>query len=291
MEILQLKYYRAVVEAGSINGGAKKLMMTQPPVSMQIRLLEKELGCTLFERGRRKIRLTEEGQILYEHAVRILNMTQSAAAAVTDCHSAAGGTLRIGVVSSLADLAVQRWFAGFANEHPLVNYELSEGNTYQLLDKLRSREIDVALIRQPFSARDFECFSMEPQDLLVIGTDRYLEGLPDPVSLKQLSMLPLILYRRWIDVLDRAFSAGGYSPRILCVSDDVRTCISWVSAGLGAAIAPKDIWQSQSSQTLRMRTIRGLAPMAQTTLATNKGGCDTAVGKAFTEYFIKDCRL
>lgn len=287
MELLQLKYYKAVVEAGSINAAAKKLRMTQPPVSMQIRLLENELGCTLFHRGSRKIELTEEGKIFYEHAVHILNMTESAGAAVSDCHSAVSGTLRIGIVSSLAELSVAKWFKGFAEEHPNINYELSEGSTCQLLEKLKSREIDVALIRQPFSARNFEYVSLKPQNLIVIGVDKYITKLSEPVSLEQLSALPLIIYRRWMKVLDQAFAAKGLFPRIICVADDARTCIAWATAGLGVAIAPMDIWQSQSTSELSMRIIEGLAPTAQTTLATNAGGCDTAVGKSFTEYFKK----
>lgn len=222
MELLQLKYYKAVVEAGSINAAAKKLRMTQPPVSMQIRLLENELGCTLFHRGSRKIELTEEGKIFYEHAVHILNMTESAGAAVSDCHSAVSGTLRIGIVSSLAELSVAKWFKGFAEEHPNINYELSDGSTCQLLEKLKSREIDIALIRQPFSARNFEYVSLKPQNLIVIGVDKYITKLSEPVSLEQLSALPLIIYRRWMKVLDQAFAAKGLFPRIICVADDAR---------------------------------------------------------------------
>ena len=291
MELLQLRDFRAVVETGSINGAAKKLGLTQPPVSMQIRLLEQELGCKLFERGSRKIRLTEEGRTLYEHAVRILNMAESAAAAVTDCHTAAGGTLRIGVVSSLAELAAHRWFTGFAQEHPQVNYELAEGSTYDILEKLKNREIDVGLVRQPFSARGVDTVSLEPEDLLAIGTERYLAALPEKVTLKQLAELPLILYRRWLEVLDRAFAAKGYQPRVLCVADDARTCVSWAGAGLGVAVAPMDICHSPLPEGLCLRAIRGLAPMAQTTLAVNEGGCDTAAGRAFVAYFRQNCGL
>lgn len=289
MELLQLRYYCSAVEAGSINGAAKKLGMTQPPVSMQIRLLEKELGCVLFRRGSRRIELTEEGRIFYVHAVRILNMTEGAAAAVTDCLSAGGGTLRIGIVSSLADLSVRRWFSGFAQEHPLVNYELSEGSTYEVLDKLRNREVDVALIRQPFSARGLTCTHLEAQSLIAVGTERYLAGLPESVSPGHLAPLPIIVYRRWRAVVDEAFAVRGLEPRILCVADDVRTCLSWAEAGLGVAIAPMDVWNAPPSGELSMRVISGLPPMAQTTLATNEGGCDTAVGRAFEEYFKKSC--
>ena len=290
MELLQMKYYKAVVEAGSINGAAKQLNMTQPPVSMQIRLLEKELGSTLFERGNRKIKLTEEGKIFYDHVVRILNMTESAATSVRDCHTAHMGTLHIGVVSSVAELAAHRWFKGFCQKYPLVNYELFEGDSYNILEKLKNRIIDVAIVRRPFSAVGFLTYSLAPQDLLAIGTKAYLKNLPEQVTMKQISTLPLIVYRRWVNILDNAFSVKGFSPRIICAAEDVRTCMSWAAAGLGVAIAPRDIWQSEPRENLTVRTIKGLSPMAETTLALNENGCDTAVGRAFAAYFQEECK-
>lgn len=288
MELLQLTYYTAVVEAGTINGGAKKLGMTQPPVSTQIRLLEEELGCTLFERGSRQIRLTEEGRLFYERAVRILRMTQSAAAAVADGRRAERGTLRIGVVSSLADLAAEKWFRGFARRYPLVNYEVTEGSTYELLDKLQNRLLDVALVRTPFSARGFTCFHLAPEDMMVMGTGELLSSLPEAVTLKEAASLPLVLYRRWAEVLDRAFAAQGCKPRVLCVADDARTCVAWAAAGLGAAVVPADMMAVSAAAHLTARPLRGLVPAAETTLAMNEGGCDTAVGRAFAAYF-KEC--
>lgn len=289
MDLMQLRDYAAVVEEGSISAAAKRLGLTQPPVSIQLRLLEEELGCRLFERGSRKIRLTEEGRLFYGHAVRILNMASSACTAVTQCHNAEAGTLRIGVVSSLADVAARRWFAEFARLHPLVNYELTEGSTYVLLDRLKSRALDAALVRTPFSARGFECVNLAPEDLLLIGPAELLGALPPAVTLRQAAALPLIVYRRWSEVLDGAFAAEGLRPRILCIADDARTCLSWAGAGLGAAVAPCDILSGPTPALLETRAIRGLGPVAKTTLAVNEGGCDTAVGRAFAAYFRACC--
>ena len=289
MELQQLRYFSAVVQSGTINGGARKLGMTQPPVSTQIRLLEAELGCTLFERGSRSISLTEEGRLLYGHAVRILNMTKSAAAEVSNCHNAETGTLRIGVVSSLADLAVEKWFHPFSLRYPRVDFELSEGTTYEMLEKLKNRILDIALVRTPFSKRGLNCFSLTAEPMLLIGTAAFLQSDAESASLAEAASCPLILYRRWADYLDRAFAAGGYNPRILCLADDARTCISWAASGLGVAVAPADISITRSAGLLRTRKIRGLSNTAEATLAVNEGGCDTAVGKKFIAYFRKSC--
>ena len=75
MEIKQLEYFRAIVEAGSISGAARALHMTQPPLSYQIKMLEEELQVSLFLRGAKKITLTEAGKTLYEQAGKILTLT------------------------------------------------------------------------------------------------------------------------------------------------------------------------------------------------------------------------
>lgn len=315
MELLQMRYYAAVVQEGSISAAAKKLGLTQPPVSMQMRLLERELGCTLFWRGSRQVRLTEEGRVFYERALRILSLSGSAAAAVKSCRSADVGTLRIGVVSSLADLAVKRWFSGFAARHPGVDLELTEGNTYELLDGLAARALDVALVRTPFSARGFDCVSLAPEPLLLLGTPAQLAGgaktdsgaaaaadktapaqnagpAPLPAaSLADAAVLPLIVYRRWAQLIDRAFAAQGLAPRLRCVADDARTCVSLAEAGLGAAIVPADALAGGLPAGLAARVLEGLSVGAATTLAVNAGGCDTSVGRAFVAYFKADCGL
>ena len=72
MEIRQLEYFRAIVDAGTISGAARALHMTQPPLSYQMKLLEEELQVSLFQRGTKRITLTEAGKTLYEQAGNLL---------------------------------------------------------------------------------------------------------------------------------------------------------------------------------------------------------------------------
>ena len=72
MELRQLEYFRAIVDAGTISGAARVLHMTQPPLSYQIKMLEEELQVPLLIRGTKKITLTEAGKTLYEQAGTLL---------------------------------------------------------------------------------------------------------------------------------------------------------------------------------------------------------------------------
>lgn len=141
-------------------------------------------------------------------------------------------------------------------------------------------------MRTPFSARGFTCYSLAPEDLLLVGADRLLGPLPGQVPLTRAAELPLIVYRRWAGVLDQAFASRGLRARFLCIADDARTCISWARLGLGVAVAPADILIAGGAGDLQTRVLRGLSPAAATTLAVRESGCDTAVGRAFVSYFL-----
>ena len=74
MDIRKLQYFTAIVDEGSITGAAKRLHMSQPPLSTQMKLLEEELGVILFDRGSRNIQLTDAGKLLYNRAHAILEL-------------------------------------------------------------------------------------------------------------------------------------------------------------------------------------------------------------------------
>ena len=106
MELRQLRYFVTVVEEKTVTAAARKLNMTQPPLTTQLKLLEKELGCPLFAREGRRLTLTDAGRHFYQRACGILGMCESAAAQMRDFHQGVAGTLRIGVVSSVQELSL-----------------------------------------------------------------------------------------------------------------------------------------------------------------------------------------
>ena len=95
MDIKQLIYFTAIVDEGNISSAAKKLHISQPPLSSQIHNLEQELGCVLFERGARKIQLTEAGEILYRRAQAIIGMADTVKRELTDYSSHMKGVIRL----------------------------------------------------------------------------------------------------------------------------------------------------------------------------------------------------
>lgn len=99
MDIRQLTYFVAAVEEKTITAAAEKLHMTQPPLTMQLHMLEDELGCKLFRRDGRTLSLTDAGQHFYSRALEIIGMCDSAKSEMNDYRSGNAGELRIGAIS------------------------------------------------------------------------------------------------------------------------------------------------------------------------------------------------
>ena len=239
MDLKQLAYFTAVVDEGTISAAARKLHITQPPLSSQLKLLEKEAGCLLFERGSRSIRLTDAGRMMYERASALLHMSDLLKEELKGYRLGSHGTLRLGVVSSVGGTLFSGWLKGFHEAHPHIRFEIFEANTYQLLEKLQDGLIELAVVRTPFPPGELQCVPLKKEPILAAGRRSFFEAPKAPsISLEELSRLPLILYRRWESVLSEAFRKRGLELAPFCKNDSASTTAFWADAGLGVGILP-----------------------------------------------------
>lgn len=234
MELKRLRYLVTVADEGSISAAARRLYMTQPPLSMQLRLLEEEVGCPLFERGARTVRLTEPGRRLVERARVLLEQEQAALREVRAC-AGEGEVLDLGVVSSVASTRLPQWLSAFAASGAPLRLRLIEADTFRLLDELRAGRVQLAIVRTP--CRD------DGLSRLRLAEEPLVAASPQPpaantVTLEELARQPLLVYRRWEEHLRARFEHAGvpFLPR--CVCDDARTAVSLARARLGAALVP-----------------------------------------------------
>ena len=235
MDLKQLKYFTAVAEEGTISAAAKRLYVSQPPLSTQMQLLEKELGCKLFERGQKKIRLTETGRLLYERAQTLLRMETTLRQDVEACARTEKDTIRIGVVSSVICTRAGEWISDFLKKNDDVIMEITESNTYSLIEKLRTDQIHAALVRTPFPDNEFSVRPLAREKMIAVGAKR---RLPDRVTMSILEKYPLILYRRWEPIIREAFHESGLEPRYICICDDARTAVDLAERAVGISLVP-----------------------------------------------------
>ena len=130
MEIRQLEYFRAIVDAGTISGAARVLHMTQPPLSYQMKMLEEELQVSLFLRGTKKITLTDAGKTLYEQAGNLLMLADLTKQEVVKSGQAA--TLHIGITPSTVSM-MSEYLLYFCKKSILkFILDVHEGSTFTL---------------------------------------------------------------------------------------------------------------------------------------------------------------
>ena len=228
MEIRQLEYFHEIAATGSIHEAARRLNMSQPPLSYQIKQLEAELNVKLFERTRAGVTLTEAGKLLYDRTENILNYVRSTELEVSKAGKKQ--VLRIGITPTTVT-TIMPYISRFSKENSDVNFEVRDAITFTLLNYLMDGIIDVSVVRTPIKLE----IAVLPPEFPENGTKK--EG----ISLKELTRRPLIIYRRYEEFLMKAFGEKNLQPDIFCVCDDPRDAMLWVQEGLATAVFPRSM--------------------------------------------------
>lgn len=277
MDLKQLSYFVKIVEEGSISGAAKKLFMSQPPLSSQMKLLETELDCTLFERGSRTIRLTEAGETLYNYSRSLLQLSNVAKQETMNAARHFNGVLRIGIVSSLIGSDALGWLCGFSKQYPGIHYEINEADTYHLLSQFETNAIHLALLRTPFHTDSLTCKKLFTDSLVAVGQESFFaDDRSSAITLDDLTKLPLIVYRRWEHLLRKEFEDKNLSANWFCINDDARTTLYFVEMGMGVGIIP------QSAATLVQKKGIVCKPVKNCDIATD-------VVLAYNSTYLPEC--
>ncbi|HTY94359.1 MAG TPA: LysR substrate-binding domain-containing protein [Steroidobacteraceae bacterium] len=180
----QLRVFVEVARQGSMIRAAATLHLTPPAVSMQIKEIESQVGLPLFDREGRQVILSTAGEYFLVHARRLLAALKEAEDAVANLKRLDYGVLTIGMVST-AKYFVPRLLARFRAEHPAVDLRLRVvGNREQLVDLLRSREVDLAVMgRAPKGlATRAEGFAAHPLVFVCPSEHPLLGAKPIPVT-------------------------------------------------------------------------------------------------------------
>ena len=286
MDIKQLTYFITIVEEGTITHAANKLHMAQPPLSTQLKLLEDELGTKLIERGARKIKLTDAGKILYKRAKHIVEITNSTTKEIEEFRKGIQGTLRLGTISSSGTVLLSKRVIDFNKKYPNIKFEIHEGNTYELIEKINSGIIEVGIVRTPFNSQNLECLFLQLEPMVaVMSYDYKFKSDSDEIILDDLKDMPLIIYRRFEKMLLAEFQDLGFEPNIFCINDDARTTILWARAGLGIGIVPKSAINFEFMDNIKYKVINKDTLRTQISAIWIKERYLSLAAKRFLEFF------
>ncbi len=282
----QLLYFVTIVETGSFTAAAQALGLSQPPLSKQLMALEEEVGITLLVRGFRKVRPTEAGSFLYERAKHILSSMDSVTKQLQGFENGARGILKLGTISSSGHMLTEAFLKDFCKDYPNVRFELTEGNTYELLEHLKNGLIECAILRTPFNSEGFQCCYGPRESLMAVGEAPYFSSLASdgPIELTDLAGKPLIYYRRFESIISSAFQNIGVEPDIFCRNDDARTCLLWAGAGLGVALVPETICNLPLAGGLAKHEILSEFTVTRMAAVYREKGYVSEIAKKFVEY-------
>ena len=276
MELRHLRYFLAVAEALHFGRAAQRLRIAQPSLSHQIRQLESELQTKLFERSKKRVALTESGQLFLEESRVILEHADRAAVTARTGKRRETGQVRVGFDywadwTKLGE-AVRR----FAKAHPTVHVQLFSMSSAHQIAALHEARIDVGLVRPPvtdprLSSEDLlaESFvlAMAKNHRLAAHTRIALPSLKDePFIMAQRESLPMLY-----DLTFRLFHEAGFMPKVNHEVDYPGMMLGLVAAGVGISLVPLSS-SNRPSAGVRFVRLHRSPPILQTTLVWRRDG-------------------
>ena len=133
-----MRAFYAIVEEGNISHAAQRLDIAQPALSRQMKRLETQLGVQLFERGSRRIRLTDAGRVLYSRVEHILGMVDGTVREITEIGSGVAGCIRLGTITTSGAMLLPELITEFHRRYPQVTFQLWEGEGTRILEPCRT---------------------------------------------------------------------------------------------------------------------------------------------------------
>lgn len=197
MELRVLKYFLEIVYEESISGAAKKLHISQPTLSRQIKDLEDELGTVLLLRGNRRITLTPEGQLLRKRAEEVIHLVDKTEADFSGSAGLLSGNVYIGGGESEAMRIIARAAKSLHSDYPDVRYHLYSGNADDVTEKLDHGFLDFGILIEPADIQKYDYIRLNHKDIwgLLMRKDSPL-AVKKVILPSDLSQIPLITSRQ-----------------------------------------------------------------------------------------------
>ena len=149
MELRVLRYFLTLAREESISRAAEALYITQPTLSRQLAELEEELGVRLFERGKRKIELTEEGVLLRRRAEEMTELADKTERELRERTERLAGVVSVGAAETVAAELLVRAVDSFRKKYPEVTFELDAGIADRIKERIDAGLLDLGLLIEP----------------------------------------------------------------------------------------------------------------------------------------------
>ncbi|WP_345474980.1 LysR family transcriptional regulator [Actinoallomurus oryzae] len=246
MTLRQFEYLIAVAEEHSFTRAAERLLVSQPALSHQIKVLEDEVGGPLLDRLARTVEVTELGNAFLPHAIAAVRSTDEATSAARAVGRLSGGELRVATLRSIALGIIPRAIRVWRHEHPRVRVRIREFSHVDLLTaEMLHGGADVAIGPAPTSWTG-PCRALGPEEFLVVlpYDDPELRNGGGSIDLRRLSDRLWVLYAPDFGLapfVGAACARAGFTPRAAVRTHHTATAVELAAAGLGPALVPANV--------------------------------------------------
>jgi len=244
MNLRHVRTFVTVAEQGTVSKAALRLRVAQPALSRQINELEAELGIRLFDRVRKRLVLTGEGERLLADCRNILGAVDSLGEQARLLRRPDAGILKVAATPQMIDGVFSTFLHRYATRFPNVQIKLSEAVGPDLFAKLERGELQLgisSLQAVPAQDHEFESFPLQPIEFLAAGHASLRLGSAGNIEMAGLAPHPLLLLESSFVVrntFDAACRLAGLKPQIFIESRTPHTLLALAEAGHGVAIVP-----------------------------------------------------
>lgn len=290
----RLRVFRAVAELLSFRRAGEELYLTQPAVTHQIRVLEEELGVSLFDRTGKNIALTPAGAVLLDYVRKIDKLLVEADHALAAQRGAVAGELRLGVSTTIGQYVLPRMLREFRRVNPEVRLLVQTGNTQQIVSALWEKRIALGLIEGPARRTDVREEPFFDDELVLVVPASHEWADSSTISIEQLADTPLLMREKGSGtrrVIEQALEKAGLKLKKLNIAmelDSTESIKSAVEAGLGIGFASRwATYKEAELGTLRLVEIRGLRVLRKFALVYPAGPPPSGAAGAFRRFALE----
>lgn len=243
MELRHLRYFVCVAEEQNIGRAARRLHISQPPLTRQIQQLEDQLGARLLRRTARGVELTDAGKVFYDDARNILALSDRAAERAGKAARGLLGRVDVAIFGSGIFSAIPLLLRRFREASPEVSIVLHNMTKAEQIDALRHRRITLAFNRLMRPEEGLTCESILTEPLYVAMSSGDRLSARTAVAINELEGQPLVLFPSgsrpsFIDRVHEMCRAAGFEPLVAQEVGDVVHAVALVATGFGVCLVP-----------------------------------------------------
>lgn len=242
MDIRQLMYFTEVAKQQSFTKAAHTLHVTQPTLSKMVRQLEAELSTTLLDRAKKKTMLTDAGEIVFERALKIIQMVDEVHLVLEDLEHLKKGHLKLGMPPLIGILFFPKLMKGFQQFFPQITFQLDEIGANVVKERVLSGDLDGGFVMLPAHDEDYDVLPFVENNVVAIVSKEHALSKVQQLSVSQLENESLLLFSEDFTLHDRIIQECqdyGFEPHIAFESSQWEFISQMVEHNLGIALFPE----------------------------------------------------